>query len=237
MRKWLLSYEMNTVNIIQIHGLTIEIVRRPYRRKMTLTARTHGPVRLLINQSLPDREVHNFLHASKQWLEKVYQQRKELESQHPLPRFQEGEKFPFLGEERELLKHLVKPNLEEKKFQRQLKKFYEEQGQLHIFSSVETWSARMNLKPSKYKMRYQKSRWGACNSHGEITLNLKLVAAPEWVIDYVVVHELAHLKVFNHSKAFWALVSEYLPEYKKAQHWLKTHQPRLDRFFAYLMQK
>ena len=225
------------MNEIQFSGLTIQVIRKPYRRKMTLLARGHGPVRLLINQSLPDREVQTFLEASKQWLEKIYLQRQALEENHPLPRFREGEKFPFLGEERELLQYLVKPGIQERKFQLQLKKFYEAEAAVHIFAAVEHWSQKMSLHPSKIKIRYQKSRWGACNSNKEITLNLKLMAAPQWVIDYVVVHELAHLKVFNHSRAFWDLVSEYLPEYKKAQHWLKEHQARLDRFFAYLMQR
>jgi len=225
------------VHTIEYQGLEIHVIRKPYRRKITLSARTHGPLRLLINQSLPDTEVHSFLEASKHWLEKIYLQRQELAEKHPLPSFEQGQKFPFLGEDRELLKHMVIPEITREEFRRRLKKFYEEAAHIHIESTLEVWSARMGLFPAKHKVRYQKSRWGACNSRKEITLNLKLLAAPQWVMDYVVVHELAHLQVFNHSPQFWNLVSMYFPEHKKAKQWLLDHQARLDRFFAHLMKK
>lgn len=225
------------MNIIHYQGHTIQVIRKPYRRKITLIARSHGPLRLLINQSLPEIEIQTFLESSKQWLEKIYYQRQELEENHPLPKFQPGEKFPFLGEDRELLNHLVSPEISAEDFRRKLKDFYIAEGRIHIFDTIEMWSSCMGLYPLEYRMRYQKSRWGACNSRMEITINLKLAAAPQWVMDYVVVHELAHLEVFNHSKAFWDLVTYYYPEHKKAQKWLKDHQPRLDRFFAHLMRK
>ena len=63
-------------------------------------------------------------------------------------------------------------------------------------------------------IRDQKSRWGSCSSRGTLSFNYKLVFAPPKVLDYVVVHELCHLKHLNHSKAFWGEVARYLPDYK-----------------------
>ena len=72
-----------------------------------------------------------------------------------------------------------------------------------------------------------KSCWGTCNINKNITLNQALIQVPDWVSDYVMIHECAHLVHFNHSSRFWALVSEYTPHTKDAKKWLKDHQPVL----------
>jgi len=90
-----------------------------------------------------------------------------------------------------------------------------------ITQRVEYFAKKMQLTYTKLQFRKMKSRWGSCNSRGEIVLNSELtkVAAP--LIDYVVVHELAHLIHMNHSKAFHSLVQNYLPEAKESRKELK----------------
>ena len=75
----------------------------------------------------------------------------------------------------------------------------------------------MNLSYSDLKFRKMKSRWGSCNSNGVITLNKKLIKTPEICIDYVIVHELAHLVHMNHSKKFHLLIDKYMSNAKKAK--------------------
>jgi len=82
----------------------------------------------------------------------------------------------------------------------------------------------MNLECSKIKIRRLKSCWGTCNINKTITLNKALIQSPDWVSDYVIIHECAHLVHFNHSKDFWALVSKYTNHTKAAKKWLKDHQ-------------
>ncbi len=77
--------------------------------------------------------------------------------------------------------------------------------------------------PPKISIRNQKTRWGSCSSKGRINLNLKLSIAPTPVFNYVVCHELAHLKYFNHSKQFWKEVERLCPEYKTHRLWLKKN--------------
>tara|TARA_B100002049_G_C16017998_1_gene348926 strand:+ start:260 stop:961 length:702 start_codon:yes stop_codon:yes gene_type:complete len=81
--------------------------------------------------------------------------------------------------------------------------------------------------PEQLKVQHYKRRWGSCNQRRELTFNLHLACAPTWVIDYVIVHELAHLKYMNHSSVFWQRVSRFYPDYKKASQWLKVNGSQL----------
>ena len=68
----------------------------------------------------------------------------------------------------------------------------------------------------------QKSRWGSCGRNGHISLNWRLVRMPAWVRDYVLIHELMHLRELNHSASYWTLVAAACPDYKRARRWLRT---------------
>ena len=75
----------------------------------------------------------------------------------------------------------------------------------------------------KVVIRDQKTRWGSCSSNGTLSFNYRLMLAPPQILDYVVVHELCHLKHMNHSPEFWAAVEKVLPDYKERRKWLKEH--------------
>jgi predicted metal-dependent hydrolase len=85
------------------------------------------------------------------------------------------------------------------------------------------WSEITGLFPYKVRIKDQRTRWGSCSSKNNINLNWRLIMAPEDVLDYVIVHELCHLAVPNHSKSFWALVAKYLPTFPKSKNWLKNY--------------
>lgn len=75
----------------------------------------------------------------------------------------------------------------------------------------------------KVVIRDQKTRWGSCSSNGTLSFNYRLMLAPPPILDYVVVHELCHLKHMNHSPEFWDAVEQVLPDYKERRKWLKQH--------------
>ena len=91
---------------------------------------------------------------------------------------------------------------------------------VYLQQRVEFFASIMQLKYSELKFRKMKSRWGSCNSRGTITLNKKLINTPKECIDYVVVHELAHLVYMNHSKKFHLLIDKYICDAKQAKEML-----------------
>jgi len=84
-------------------------------------------------------------------------------------------------------------------------------------------AARYGLAVSRVSVRNQRSRWGSCGRDGHICLNWRLVLMPESVRDYVLVHELMHLRRMDHSAAYWRLVAEACPDYRSARDWLRRH--------------
>lgn len=72
-------------------------------------------------------------------------------------------------------------------------------------------------------IRNQRTRWGSCGPDGRISLNWRLIAMPDWVRDYVLIHELMHLRHLNHSPAYWARVAAACPDFEKARRWLRAH--------------
>lgn len=91
-----------------------------------------------------------------------------------------------------------------------------------IFTWKTEYYARiMNVTYGRISIREQKTRWGSCSSAGNLNFNWRLILAPEEVLDYVVVHELAHRREMNHSKAFYAIVESVLPDYRQPKKWLR----------------
>lgn len=88
---------------------------------------------------------------------------------------------------------------------------------------VEQHAKKYNLYPHSIKIKTQKSRWGSCGIHNDINLNWLLILAPPKVMEYVVVHEICHIRERNHSAKFWQLVALHLPDFKKQRLWLKQN--------------
>ncbi len=81
----------------------------------------------------------------------------------------------------------------------------------------------LGLTVTRISIRNQRWRWGSCSPNGHICLNWRLIDMPAWVRDYVLVHELMHLKRLDHSRKFWALVAQQCPDYQAARRWLREH--------------
>jgi len=94
-----------------------------------------------------------------------------------------------------------------------------------LLGMVNTWAAKIGVQPSRVRMRTMTSRWGSCSSRGSINLNRSLCYLPPHLAEYVVCHELVHLRVFNHSKAFKDMLGQYMPDWKTHEKELKGFSP------------
>lgn len=131
--------------------------------------------------------------------------------------FNDGEHFRLFGKDVKYKDYNLSKDMEE------LKKFYYNELQKVLKDYLAYYSKKMRLKYKEFKITETKTTWGTCNSSKKLTFNLRLSMAPKEVIEYVVVHELAHLKHMNHDRSFWNLVGRYLPDYKERQSYLKKY--------------
>jgi len=105
--------------------------------------------------------------------------------------------------------------------------WYRQQAERFIKKRADELCPRLGVTYGRLTVRGAKTRWGSCSQKANLNFNWKLMMAPEPVIDYVIIHELAHLKEMNHSKDFWKLVAEHCPQWRKHKRWLKEHESEL----------
>lgn len=108
-----------------------------------------------------------------------------------------------------------------------LEAWYRRQGRRVFAERVAYWNTQFGFSYGRIAIRDQKSRWGSCSRQGNLNFNWRLLLAPLAVLDYIVIHELAHLKEGNHSPRFWELVAEKCPDYRAHREWLRLHGPEL----------
>ena len=108
-----------------------------------------------------------------------------------------------------------------------LERWYRREAGTHFAARIAHYAARLGVRPSKLTVRGQRSRWGSCSSKGTLSLNWRLMMVPGALVDYVVVHELCHLRHMNHSPSFWAMVAAIVPDYRQCRHRLNRLQGHL----------
>lgn len=108
-------------------------------------------------------------------------------------------------------------------FQKTINKFYKKEAQNFIPPLVAQWSITMRLYPTEINFRKTKKQWGSCSSKDHLSFNTMVMKLPRSVIQYIVVHELAHIKHKHHQKAFWKLVEKTLPDYQQQIEQLKHY--------------
>ena len=201
-----------------------------------------GAVLIQVPFYTPQADIDRFLKEKNQWLQQKILQQQVRKDDQQARAFIPGERFPYLGETymlkideradagealtftgREFL--LRRHALSGIRILFHL--WYQKQARLHLEERVRHFSALMGLFPRKVTVNNARSRWGSCSPDNRLTFAWRLIMAPPSVIDYVVIHELCHMKVRNHSRDYWQLVEHLLPGHKQQRIWLKNHGHRL----------
>jgi len=108
-----------------------------------------------------------------------------------------------------------------------LAEFYKQKSQKTIPDLVEKWAIKMNLHPTKITFRKTKRRWGSCSSKNELSFTSSLVQLPPQCIEYIIVHELSHIKHKHHQRDFWLHVEKFMPHYRELEKILKDYSPQI----------
>ena len=179
-----------------MHGYLSDPAARLIRaRRKTLSIRItqEGNLEIRAPLGMPKGEIEAFLKEKAQWIE--------THRAKVLAEYAQGQEAPLGEEEILTLAEQMRQGLPEK---------------------LNRHAASMGVTFGRVTIRCQQTRWGSCSSRGNLNFNCLLMLAPEEVLDYVVVHELAHRKQMNHSALFWQEVARECPDYKKSLRWLKV---------------
>jgi hypothetical protein len=238
--KNLLFTENVRMNRINTPDFSVKVVRSPRRKTMALSIKD-AEVTLRIPSRLPFKQAESFVISKAAWV------KQKLSQQKPAPTYlyQEGEQFWFQGRPLTLTiregqpEHSVQAEASQlvlcnkmsspspDSLSRQLSRWYRQQAESYLQARCHELAANTHLMPRSVTIKTYKARWGSCRINGDIQLNWKLIMAPVAVIDYVIIHELCHLKQHNHSPAFWQLVENFCPEFRLHRLWLKQYGSQL----------
>lgn len=106
--------------------------------------------------------------------------------------------------------------------------WYKERFNQKILPRVKLFSKKYNLSPEKISVKDINNRWGNCSKENKLSFHWKIMLAPIAVIDYIIIHELCHIKYKNHSPLYWTMLSSLMPEYEEHKDWLKRYGVELD---------
>jgi hypothetical protein len=210
------------------------LARNPRARRYVLRLRPDGTARVTIPRGGSESEARRFAERHSAWLEQQLQ--RATERPHEREKWLPGTEFYFRGElvkietgtnegsnvvqfgsERIKIAGLasdMRPAIEKHLWGLAAKEFP---------SKVFAYATFHRLTVNRVTVRNQKSRWGSCSRRGTISLNWRLIQTPEFVRDYIILHELMHLRQMNHSARFWQEVERVCPNYLLAEKWLKQH--------------
>ena len=231
-------------------------IRRSLRVSNARIVVKPGQVEIVAPMQIPDHKLHKFVQAKQQWITQALNKMAASSPEHsgfiPVD-FISGATMAYQGQMCELsifpskLKRIkiefmdgyriyvpeTLPTDERNlRIKEALVRWMKKQTRQVVEQLVGVHAEYNQLFPRSITIKTQKSRWGSCGIRNDININWLLIMAPKEVLEYVVVHELCHIKVKNHSRQFWSLVGEHLPDYQIRRNWLKKQGRSLMMAFS-----
>jgi len=209
------------------------IIERSWRKTVTLHISPDGSLRIKAPYLVPQYTIDQFIKKHEVWIAK---KRKELTTRVSNKKFvyKPGNTVLFMGVPREITvgnfttitaieNKLQFPDYLQFRMKEEVLRWYKREAANFITATVHEMAQEMKTSYQSLTFSDTKSKWGSCTHDNRLQFNWRLIMAPALVIRYVVIHELAHTTIKNHSHTFWALVERYTPSYKQQRKWLKTH--------------
>lgn len=189
-------------------------------------------VNVILPLKFPKAEVVKFIQQKSQWIQKQFDRFKNRKNSEIKLNSDEilflGEVYKFqfmpeLGKKHEINNEgKIISSGENLTLNSTLDKWYKKEAKTILDERLRFFAGKYNFKYNKVFIRGQKTRWGSCSGKMNLSFNWRLIQTPMYIIDYIVVHELAHTTIFNHTKSYWQKVGSIYPNYKQANRWLKN---------------
>lgn len=219
------------------------VVRSTKRKKLTITVERDRAVVVHAPEGTSAEKIQQIVASKKAWLfEKMRHPQKYDELPHPPGKeLVSGESMLYLGRQyriqlddsaavvRFIYNRFIVPHKKAGERYSAFQDWYQQKAREKILPRVEVYARQLGVKYNTVKIIDSRYRWGSCTTKDNVNLNWRLVKAPGYVIDYVVVHELAHLIEPNHTPRFWNIVKSQLARVEQAKQWLKEHGELLEQ--------
>ncbi|MFC5452579.1 M48 family metallopeptidase [Paenibacillus aestuarii] len=220
---------------------TYTIKRSAKRRKLTITVERDRSIIVHAPENTTDEKIEQVLKSKRQWIyEKIGHPQKYQDLPHaPGKEFVSGESALYLGRQYRI--EVVNDGIEEVQFVQRflipakyvkkdeaLREWYIGKAKEKIVPRVKDYAHQLGVEVAMVKIVDNRYRWGSCTVNNNVNFNWRLIKAPMFVIDYVIVHELAHLIEANHTPRFWNIVRAQTPTMEKAKTWLKDNGQLLE---------
>lgn len=220
-------------------------IHRTNRRKTASIKVLQGVVQVVVPKTLSQQAIDDLIANKSNWIRQKLMQQQSVPVSKP-KQFVSGESFTYLGRNYRLkvlpgqvapvkLKHgylqvTVAPDQksDQQLIRQRLRDWYLHCAMDKLEQKTSKYAEQMGIQPTQIKVKEYKSRWGSCNTRGEISYNWKIIMTPHRIVDYVVIHELCHLIHHNHSPEYWHQVRSIVPDYQSKRDWLKTNAGLLD---------
>ncbi len=216
---------------------------RSRRKTASIYIERDGKVSVLVPEKLTTRQIEDLLEGKRRWIYKNLAEWKDLNARKVQRDYVNGEGFLYLGRSYrlKLVSELDVPlMLKDGYFCLQatngsipdadaaFKEFYRQKGVARIPPRVAYFQGKMDVEPRSIKVLDLKHHWASCTPGGNLNFHWKCMMAPLTVIDYIVVHELAHLLYPNHTAAFWNQVDKVMPDFQERKDWLRDNGAGMD---------
>ena len=196
--------------------MKIQIIRS-IRKSIAIRITSKGEIVVRCPLHLSNIEIEKFIESKKDWVNKNISEIQEKISKNQ--KYYNYEKVLFMGEEQPFNQSIQKT-----------KKWLKEQASIIIYENLSMLSKKTGLKFNGFRIISARKKWGSCDSSKVIKINYKLIMLPKDCINYVLIHELCHLKQMNHSTKFWNLVSKHCKNYKIIKQTLNDYSFVLELF-------
>jgi predicted metal-dependent hydrolase len=223
--------------------ISYKIVRSRKRKKLTITVERDRAVVVHAPESTSEEKIQQIIASKKAWIfAKMRHPQKYDERPHPPGKeLVSGESMLYMGrqyriqlddsaaEVRFIYNRFFVPRKEAGERYSAFQDWYRHKAGQKILPRVEVFARKLGVEYNTAKITDSRYRWGSCTTNDNVNLNWRLIKAPGYVIDYVVVHELAHLIEPNHTSHFWNIIKSQLAHVEQAKQWLKEHGGLLEQ--------